>query len=69
MWGTPDDLYTHDLYSAIVDRIASKLALCFGTLLSYQHTTLNEQKYTLVNLRVETPHLPKIGHVSNTGHH
>ena len=37
-WGTPDDLYTHDLYSAIVDRIASKLALCFGTLFSYQHT-------------------------------
>ena len=37
-WGTPDDLYTHDLYSAIVDRIASKLALCFGILFSYQHT-------------------------------
>ena len=38
MWGTPDDTLSHDLYSAIVDRIASKLALCFGTLFSYQRT-------------------------------
>ena len=28
MWGTLDDLYTHNLYLAIVDRIASKLVLC-----------------------------------------
>ena len=41
MYGTPDDLYTHDLYSVIIDRIASKLSLCFGTLFSYQHTKTN----------------------------
>ena len=68
MWGTPDNLYTDDLYSAIVDRITSKLALWFGTLFSYQHTKLSEQKYILVALRLETPHLPKISHVSNSGH-
>ena len=34
MWGTLDNLYTPDPYSAIVDRIASKLVLCFGTLFS-----------------------------------
>ena len=67
MWGTLDDLYTRDLYSVIVYRIASKLALCFVTLFSYQHTK-SEQKYTLVNLRLETPHLTKINHVSNSGH-
>ena len=69
MRGTPDNLYTHDLYSAIVDETPPNLrCMCFGTLFSYKHIKLSEQKYVLVILLFETPHLPKISHVSNSRH-
>ena len=61
-------IHSQSLFSDSRSNRLQTCAVYWYIILAINTQKLSEQKYTLANLRFESPHLPKISHVSNSRH-